>query len=575
MSHNLVRPILIVNMNTSPANIFLALVILLLQSQVFGAQLAFGFGDVPSFETTTGVLHSTRCVLVLTDEHPTPYASGQKRYILEFVMDQNNAFQLLHAETGSIYNSCSGHFDTRTNQYKTTVYYGANLYKQAKSQEGLILENFLFFDNNAVLGTVELVLELKGQSTFTITDHNFVRDYMSEAVYINADDAKNIALPSSIDLNNLVVTLNSTHSEAFQEELTSPSFVSTNEQGLVLMPMSADVGYYNLRLNWNKEVEYLTVVVSENPSKLEAEADAIDIAEFNSANVQAIPVRVITYNPSSFSGNSEFQRAETASYGPNTWYQYLNAQYKMGIDETNFFELCGELPSDYDKATEYGKGLGFFIRKNVSALGHTSCMINEVMRAVNSFGHFTDLGIKFAVDEIVHTDYAGFDMTRDTYELLDMLSTSSLAKSGYINIFYVPYVATTQGVTYLNSDINGPNGASIVRVAQLDLNYDASITAHEIGHVFGVSHLIQPSIYRPKSNPDAELQVPSFLDIGANPGCTYLNVMSSFGAGCDDIKNGFRPFNSLVHGKLIKTIFARQLYEWRLTDQKVTLQSPR
>ena len=88
-------------MNTSPANIFLALVILLLQSQVFGAQLAFGFGDVPSFETTTGVLHSTRCVLVLTDEHPTPYATGQKRYILEFVMDQNNAFQLLHAETGT------------------------------------------------------------------------------------------------------------------------------------------------------------------------------------------------------------------------------------------------------------------------------------------------------------------------------------------------------------------------------------------------------------------------------------------------------------------------------------------
>jgi len=573
VSHNLVRPILIVNMNTSPANIFLALVILLLQSQVFGAQ--FGFSNVPSFETTTGVLHSTNCVLVLTDEHPTPYASGQKRYILEFVMDQNNAFQLLHAETGSIYNSCSGHFDTRTNQYKTTVYYGANLYKQYKSR-GLIPENSLYFDNNAVLGTVELVLELKGQSTFTITDHNFVRDYMSEAVYINADDAKNIALPNSIDLNNLVVTLNSTHSDGFQEELTSPSFVSTNEQGLVLMPMSADVGYYNLRLNWNKEVEYLTVVVSENPSKLEAEADAIDIAGFNSANVQAIPVRVITYNPSSFSGNSEFQRAETASYGPRDVYTYLNAQYKMGIDETNFFELCGELPSDYDKATEVNKGLGSSIRKNRQALGHTSCMINEVMRAVNSiFGYFTDLGIKFAVDEIVHTDYADFDMTIDTSELLDTLSTSSLAKSGYINIFYVPYVAGTQGVTYLNSDINGPNGASIVRVAQMDLNYDARVTAHELGHVFGVNHLLQPSIYRPKSNPDAELQVPSFFDIGANPGCTYLNVMSSFGAGCNDIKNGFRPFNSLVHGKLIKTIFARQLYEWRLTDQKVSLQSPR
>ena len=189
-------------MNYAVRNTCLALAILFLQNQVFAATNWYGFSYVPSFEITTGVLDSSSCVLVLTDEHPTPYASGQDRYHIELVLGQNDAFQLVHAEPGSIYNSCSGHFDSRTNQYKTTVYYGTNLYKETPIYSGK------YFDNNAVQGKVEIVLKYNGNSEFTIADHSFVRDYMSEAVYINADDTKNVVLPGSIDLNNLVVTLN-------------------------------------------------------------------------------------------------------------------------------------------------------------------------------------------------------------------------------------------------------------------------------------------------------------------------------------------------------------------------------
>jgi hypothetical protein len=549
-------------MNYAVRNTCLALAILFLQNQVLAAPA--GFSNVPSFEITTGLLDSAECVLVLTDEHPIPYASGQDRYNIKLVLGQNNAFQLVHAEPASIYNNCTGHFDTRTNQYKTTVYYGMNLYK-----EGPPSYPVKYFDNNAVQGKVEIVLKYNGNSEFTIADHSFVRDYMSEAIYVNDDGTKNVALPSSIDLNNLVVTLNSTHSDAFQEELTSPGFVSVNEQGLVLTPMSADVGYYNLRLNWNNEVEYLTVVVSQNHSQLEAEPGTIDITEFNPAKVQAIPVRVITYDPSSFVGNSEFQRVYSR-YGPSDIYAYLNAQHNMGIDEISFFELCGELPSDYDRRNTYpGPGT---ISKNASATSHTPCMVNELMSEVNKiFSVYSDIGVKFTVDEIVKTDYADFDMTMGTTKVLEALKASSLAKSGYINIFYLPFVKGYQGQAYLNDDINGPNGASMARINQNDLNGDANITAHELGHVLGVNHLTSPSSYNPKSNQDVELQIPSFVDIGANPGCAYINIMSSFTGGCDNTKLGLMSFNTLVYGDLIKKIFARQLYEWGLTDQKVAL----
>ena len=67
-------------MNYAVRNTCLALAILFLQNQVLAATDRFtnwsGFSYVPSFEITTGVLDSSSCVLVLTDEHPTPYASG-------------------------------------------------------------------------------------------------------------------------------------------------------------------------------------------------------------------------------------------------------------------------------------------------------------------------------------------------------------------------------------------------------------------------------------------------------------------------------------------------------------------
>ena len=549
-------------MNYAARNTCLALAILFLQNQVFAAQSWYGFSYVPSFEITTGLLDSSSCVLVLTDEHPTPYASGQDRYHIELVLGQNNAFQLVNAKPGSIYNSCSGHFDSRTNQYKTTVYYGTNLYKETPIYSGK------YFDNNAVQGKVEIVLKYNGNSEFTIADHSFVRDYMSEAVYINADDTKNVVLPGSIDLNNLVVTLNS-GVVGVQEELTSPGFVSANGQGLVLTPTSADVGYYNLRLNWNNEVEYLTVVVNENPSKLEAEPGTIDITEFNPAKVQAIPVRVITYDPSSFVGDSEVQRVYSL-YGTRIPIKSLNTQHNMGLDEISFFELCGELPSDYDRSNIWpGPST---IAKNSTATSHTPCMVNELMSEVNKiFSVYSDIGVRFTVDEIVKTDYADFDMTMGTTKVLEALKASSLAKSGYINIFYLPFVAGYQGQAYLNDDINGPNGASIVRANQSGINFDANITAHELGHVLGVAHLTSPSSYKPKSNQNVELKIPSFLEIGANAGCAYLNVISSFTGGCDNRKFGLGSWNTLVHGNLIKKVFARQLYEWGLTDQKVAL----
>jgi len=334
--------------------------------------------------------------------------------------------------------------------------------------------------------------------------------------------------------------------------------------------MSADVGYYNLRLNWNNEVEYLTVVVSQNPSKLEAEPGTINIAEFNPAKVQAIPVRVITYDPSSFAEDSEFRRVYSRYGTPNPLKESLNAQHKMGLDETTFFELCGELPSDYDRSNIYpGPST---IAKNTIATSHTPCMVNELMSEVNKiFSVYSDIGVRFTVDEIVKTDYADFDMTMGTTKVLEALKASSLAKSGYINIFYLPFVAGYQGQAYLNDDINGPNGASIVRANQSGINFDANITAHELGHVLGVAHLTSPSSYKPKSNQNVELKIPSFLEIGANAGCAYLNVMNSFTGGCDNRKFGLGSWNSLVHGNLIKKVFARQLYEWGLTDQKVAL----
>ena len=553
-------------MNYAARNTCLALAILFLQNQVLAATDRFtnwsGFSYVPSFEITTGLLESRSCVLVLTDEHPTPYASGQDRYHIELVLGQNDAFQLVHAEPVRFNISCPGYFDTRTNQYKTTVYYGTNLYKEAPYMSGKR------FDNNAVQGKVEIVLKYNGNSEFTIADHSFVRDYMSEAVYINADDTKNVVLPGSIDLNNLVVTLNS-GVVGVQEELTSPGFVSANGQGLVLTPTSADVGYYNLRLNWNNEVEYLTVVVNENPSKLEAEPGTVDITEFNPAKVQAIPVRVITYDPSSFVGDSEVQRVYSL-YGTRIPIKSLNTQHNMGLDEISFFELCGELPSDYDRSNIYpGPGT---MAKNSSATSHTPCMVNELMSEVNKiFSVYSDIGVRFTVDEIVKTDYADFDMTMSTTKVLEALKASSLAKSGYINIFYLPFVAGYQGQAYLNDDINGPNGASIVRANQSDIMFNANITAHELGHVLGVDHLISPSSYKPKSNQNVELKIPSFLEIGANAGCAYLNVISSFTGGCDNRKFGLGSWNTLVHGNLIKKVFARQLYEWGLTDQKVAL----
>jgi hypothetical protein len=549
-------------MNYAVRNTCLALAILFLQNQVFAATNWYGFSYVPSFEITTGVLDSSSCVLVLTDEHPTPYASGQDRYHIELVLGQNDAFQLVHAEPGSIYNSCSGHFDSRTNQYKPTVYYGTNLYKETPIYSGK------YFDNNAVQGKVEIVLKYNGNSEFTIADHSFVRDYMSEAVYINADDTKNVVLPGSIDLNNLVVTLNS-GVVGVQEELTSPGFVSANGQGLVLTPTSADVGYYNLRLNWNNEVEYLTVVVNENPSKLEAEPGTIDITEFNPAKVQAIPVRVITYDPSSFVGDSEVQRVYSL-YGTRIPIKSLNTQHNMGLDETTFFERCGELPSDYDRSNIWpGPST---IAKNTTATSHTPCMVNELMSEVNKiFSAYSDIGIKFTVDEIVKTDYADFDMTMGDTKVLEALKASSLAKSGYINIFYLPFVTGNQGQAYLNDDINGPNGASVSRMNQNDLNGDANITAHELGHVLGVPHFTEPSSYKPKSNQNVELKIPSFLEIGANTGCAYSNIMSGFTGGCNNNKFGLGSLNTLVYGNLVKKVFARQLYEWGLTDQKVAL----
>jgi hypothetical protein len=554
-------------MNYAVRNTCLALAILFLQNQVLAATDRFtnwsGFSYVPSFEITTGLLESRSCVLILTDEHPIPYASGQDRYHIELVLGQNDAFQLVHAEPVKFNMSCSGYFDTRTNQYKTTVYYGTNLYKEAPYMSGKR------FDNNAVQGKVEIVLKYNGNSEFTIADHSFVRDYMSEAIYVNADDTKNVVLPSSIDLNNLVVTLNPAETGGPQEELTSPGFVSANGQGLVLTPMSADVGYYNLRLNWNNEIEYLTVVVNENPSKLEAEPGTIDITEFNPAKVQAIPVRVITYDPSSFVEDSEFQRVYS-SYGNRGYNKTLNALHNMGLDETTFFELCGELPSDYDRSNL--KTVTWNMSKNSTATSHTPCMVNELMSEVNKiFSVYSDIGVRFTVDEIVKTDYADFDMTMGTTKVLEALKASSLAKSGYINIFYLPFVAGYQGQAYLNDDINGPNGASIVRANQSGINSDANITAHELGHVLGVAHLTTPSSYKPKSNRNVELKIPSFLEIGANAGCAYLNVMSSFTGGCENRKFGLGSWNTLVYGNLIKKVFARQLYEWGLTDQKVAL----
>ena len=498
-------------MNYAGRHICLALAILFLQNQVLAATDRFtnwsGFSYVPSFEITTGLLESRSCVLILTDEHPIPYASGQDRYHIELVLGQNDAFQLVHAEPVKFNMSCSGYFDTRTNQYKTTVYYGTNLYKEAPYMSGKR------FDNNAVQGKVEIVLKYNGNSEFTIADHSFVRDYMSEAIYVNTYATKNVVLPCSIDLNNLVVTLNSVNSCCnFQDELTSPGFVSAKGQGLVLTPISANVGYYNLRLSWNDEVEYLTVVVKENHSKLEAEPGAINIAEFNPAKVQAIPVRVITYNSSSFVGDSEFQRV-SSNYGGSSGdsiQKYLNAQHNMGLDETTFFELCGELPSDYDRSNTHS-GPGTF-SKNVSATSHTPCMVNELMSEVNKiFSAYSDIGVKLTVDEIVKTDYADFDMTMRTTKVLEALKASSLAKSGYINIYYLPFVAGSQGQAYLNDDINGPNGASIARANQSDIMFNANVTAHELGHVLGLPHFTLPSSYKPKSNQNVELKIPSFF----------------------------------------------------------------
>lgn len=251
-------------------------------------------------------------------------------------------------------------------------------------------------------------------------------------------------------------------------------------------------------------------------------------------------------------------RNSAVGYKSLTIHHHFNQQYGMNLPVDNHYHnYCGDLPIRYQ-----------YQGSESAAFGNTPCMINTMIDYVNArFRDFADIGVTFTLAEIVETDFPGFDMTLPSDELLAQLSQSDFAKSGYINLFFLPYGDILQGTTYLNGDLNSQNGVTIVRTDQNPL-YDSSVvTAHEIGHTFGLPHLFEPITHTAISDATHEIVIPSFFDIKANMGCEYANIMSSYDGGCPFP----HKFDTLIHGDIFKRVIARQLYEWGLTSQKIDL----
>lgn len=503
------------------------------------------FSTVPTFDLNSNLLDSSRCVLILTDTHPAPYAPGQERYFIQLTRN-NDSFQLTDAQPGTEWDTCSGTFDARTGLYSTSIYFGSNLYV------GPPLEIHSYWNPasqylnvSALTGKAEVTLKLSDNNTFELLNYRFINDYLTDALFVAEGESRHLPLPAPLQGKTLQIVAN--------DGTDTIDFIQQQASELIVSPTANDFGYYNVRLLWDDQVEYLSIVVTRSTAGAAVESDAIDIAEFDPARTQAIPVRVITFDPSVFPDSAPLRLAGTR-YGNNQLSDDLNAQYGWNLDTSSFESYCGPLPDGYNKQ-------GW-------AHGANDCMVATLMERVNErYAVYSNIGIRFSLAEVIESDYAGFDMTRPSRELLAELAVSELAKTGYINIFYLPYVECCQGSTYLNGDINAKHGISIVRANQLDLDYNATITAHEIGHALGVPHLTAKSTYVPMSNPGISLEIPSFLDIQAKEGCEYLNIMSNFTDGCD----GPYTFDTPIHGELIRKILARQLFEWGLTQQKIKL----